>query len=430
MATLRRAALLGLATLLVATAARAQTAAAARDVAAARPAAAAAAADAPPPPPRARARRRPPPPAVTPLPPTLAPEPAPGAAAHADGADRARARSRPRPEPFYRQDLVLGRRRRRRRDRRNHPALRALRSNDTAAGHHPREHECVLSASPRPRSPARCCSPPAARTRSRTSCCRCARRRRRQRRDHRRRQHPRSTSPRGRPSWACSPTTRTDATIDQTSDNTLSVGFSGNETGNIKFVVDALEQRRLLDRPRHGDQADQEGRHRLRRRVRWRRARTAAADGGAPDAPEAARSPAAIRSTRRAPPPASRPAPPRRPARSTAPADERGAAQRVHRGRQRRGGTACNTNADCQPGTQCFDYTTLGCAVKVCLRFCNTDADCTAVGAGGGGPGSFCQGPVMCPGVLTAYHTCTFNCDPRAIARPAPRGGCPTGSPA
>jgi hypothetical protein len=92
-------------------------------------------------------------------------------------------------------------------------------------------------------------------------------------------------------------------------------------------------------------------------------------------------------------------------------------------------GTTCATNADCQPGTQCFNYmtgTNSGCNVKLCLRFCNSDAECTAVGAGGPGPGSFCEGPVMCPTVLTAYHTCTFNCDPRA-AMAASGGGCPTG---
>ena len=32
----------------------------------------------------------------------------------------------------------------------------------------------------------------------------------------------------------------------------------------------------------------------------------------------------------------------------------------------------------------------------------------------------------MCPAFLTAYHTCTFNCDPRATAA-ASGGGCPTG---
>jgi hypothetical protein len=87
-------------------------------------------------------------------------------------------------------------------------------------------------------------------------------------------------------------------------------------------------------------------------------------------------------------------------------------------------GTVCTTNADCQPGTQCFNYASTGCNVKLCLRFCNTSADCAAFGAGGGGPGSFCEGPVMCPAFLTAYHTCTFNCDPRAAAA-ATRGGCP-----
>ena len=54
--------------------------------------------------------------------------------------------------------------------------------------------------------------------------------------------------------------------------------------------------------------------------------------------------------------------------------------------------------------------------MSLCLRFCNGNADCAAFGAGGGGPGSFCEGPVMCPTFLTAYHTCTFNCDPRAAA--------------
>jgi hypothetical protein len=89
-------------------------------------------------------------------------------------------------------------------------------------------------------------------------------------------------------------------------------------------------------------------------------------------------------------------------------------------------GTVCNTNADCMPGTQCFNYANTGCGVKVCLRFCNGTADCAAFGAGGAGPGSFCEGPVMCPNFLTAYHTCTFNCDPRAAAA-ATRGGCPSG---
>jgi hypothetical protein len=88
-------------------------------------------------------------------------------------------------------------------------------------------------------------------------------------------------------------------------------------------------------------------------------------------------------------------------------------------------GAVCTGNADCKPGTQCFDYGMLGCNVKVCLRFCNNGGDCATFGAGGGGPGSLCEGPILCPGFETAYHTCTFNCDPRLAAAPT-RGGCPT----
>jgi hypothetical protein len=92
-------------------------------------------------------------------------------------------------------------------------------------------------------------------------------------------------------------------------------------------------------------------------------------------------------------------------------------------------GSICKANADCQPGTQCFDYTGLGpscTGVKVCLRFCASAATCAAVGDGGAGPGSVCEGRVPCGGVDTSYHTCTFNCDPSASAATA-RGGCPTG---
>ena len=57
------------------------------------------------------------------------------------------------------------------------------------------------------------------------------------------------------------------------------------------------------------------------------------------------------------------PAPARRPARSTA---RRRTARRRATSASPGGtgapGTACNTNADCQPGTQCFNYTSTGCA--------------------------------------------------------------------
>jgi hypothetical protein len=215
------------------------------------------------------------------------------------------------------------------------------------------------------------------------------------------------------------------ATISQSSDNTLSVGFSGSETGNIDFEVDALN-----------DGGCSIGRGTATKQIR--KGGTAFADvtlapgmncnlvdGGAPDAPEGGTLPgcdpvnpqstAAGVTTCNAtqtcqvdcvPPMNAAP-------RNECIAGGTGAA-----------GTACNTNADCMPGTQCFNYTNLGCAVKVCLRFCNGDAECVPVGAGGGGPGSVCEGPVMCPNFLTAYRTCTFNCDPRAMAAGS-RGGCP-----
>ena len=79
-------------------------------------------------------------------------------------------------------------------------------------------------------------------------------------------------------------------------------------------------------------------------------------------------------------------------------------------------------NADCTPGTQCFTYSAPACNVHVCLKFCRTDDDC-----GPASSGSLCQGKVPCSTdagtLLTAYHTCTFGCDPRGTATT----GCPTG---
>lgn len=86
-------------------------------------------------------------------------------------------------------------------------------------------------------------------------------------------------------------------------------------------------------------------------------------------------------------------------------------------------GSLCSQNVDCAPGTQCFSYgggaTTPGCQLGACLKFCKSDADC--------GSGSLCQGKVPCTvgttTSLTAYHTCTFACDPRGAATT----GCPAG---
>jgi hypothetical protein len=104
-------------------------------------------------------------------------------------------------------------------------------------------------------------------------------------------------------------------------------------------------------------------------------------------------------------------------------------------------GQPCTTNKDCQPGSQCFDYSGTGCAVKVCLRFCNDDAHCGPAGGNSGGspdagadasappsgPRSVCEGIVPCGQVVTGYHTCTFGCDPRQAAIQAGQTGCPSG---
>jgi hypothetical protein len=217
-------------------------------------------------------------------------------------------------------------------------------------------------------------------------------------------------------------------TIDQSAPaKTLSVEFSGGETGEIGFVVDALNSAGCSIG--HGTASRQ-----IRKGgvafadVSLAASMNCSLDGGVPDAPEGGvlpgcdpvnpQSTAATVTTCAATQTCQVDcAPPMNaPARNECIAGGTGGP-----------GTPCTTNANCQPGTQCFNYmtsATSGCAVKLCLRFCNSDADCTSFGMGGGGPGSFCQGPVMCPTFLTAYRTCTFNCDPRAAAA-ATRGGCP-----
>jgi hypothetical protein len=91
-------------------------------------------------------------------------------------------------------------------------------------------------------------------------------------------------------------------------------------------------------------------------------------------------------------------------------------------------GGSCAGDAGCAPGTQCFDYTSLGCkGTQICLQFCAGDTECAAQGQGGLGPGSFCRDPVACDRVATAYHTCTLRCDPTAAAAAAASTGCPAG---
>jgi hypothetical protein len=91
-------------------------------------------------------------------------------------------------------------------------------------------------------------------------------------------------------------------------------------------------------------------------------------------------------------------------------------------------GHSCASAADCAPGSQCFDYSNVGCVgTKICLPFCDVNMDCSAFGSGGAGPGSFCRDPVACPGLSTPSHTCTFNCDPTASAAGSSGSECPSG---
>ena len=214
------------------------------------------------------------------------------------------------------------------------------------------------------------------------------------------------------------------ATIDQVTVNTLSVGFSGSESGLIDFDVDVVNSAGCTIG--HGTAKKQIAVNSVAEVIVPLTAGTfCAPDGGVPDGgpeggvlpgcdpvdPASAATGTMCTATQTCQvdcmPPSG--VPPR----NECTAGGSGAP-----------GTTCTTNADCQPGTQCFNYAVTGCMTRVCLRFCNTAQDCAAFGAGGGGPGSFCEGPVMCPSFLTAYHTCTFNCDPRAAAA-ATRGGCP-----
>ena len=88
-------------------------------------------------------------------------------------------------------------------------------------------------------------------------------------------------------------------------------------------------------------------------------------------------------------------------------------------GGTRGAGEACNSNSDCMPGTQCFDYA-CGSNTKYCLKFCNADADC--VGSTTVSAASACTDPVVCP-PMTSYKTCGFTCDPRGDGK----RGCPAG---
>ncbi len=208
-------------------------------------------------------------------------------------------------------------------------------------------------------------------------------------------------------------------TVTKDGDRTLSISFSGAETGAIMFDVFAFDAGPCIVGMGTATNQIRKG-GAIELKVAMTSAHDCSTDGGVPDAGTGAMFAGCL---------------PVSPATRDAGVMTCSAIQtcQVNCAAQRNecimGGTnppgsPCMTNADCQPGTQCFDYSGTGCATKVCLRFCGGTPDCVAFGNGGGGPGSVCEGRVVCSGVDTAYHTCTFNCDPTAPAASA-LGNCP-----
>jgi hypothetical protein len=74
-------------------------------------------------------------------------------------------------------------------------------------------------------------------------------------------------------------------------------------------------------------------------------------------------------------------------------------------------GAACNSNRDCEPGTQCFAYGTCG---KVCRKFCSGDGDCA---------GGRCDRTVSCGTQVTPHKYCSQSCDPTGEAVSTCQGG-------
>jgi hypothetical protein len=200
-----------------------------------------------------------------------------------------------------------------------------------------------------------------------------------------------------------------DASAD-TDVGTLSVSFSGNQAGDIKFEVTALDARgcaigngAALISIIKG--ATNEG------TVFLRPEQLCSGDAGAPDLPPDAALPGCDPTGLSCP------------AAQSCQVDCQTRSNVCATAGSNAAGAACSATAGCVAGSQCFDYAMLGCGTQLCLQICATDGDCAAFGSGGGGPGSFCRDPIACGG---AFRTCTFSCDPTAAAT-ASRGGCPTG---
>ena len=194
-------------------------------------------------------------------------------------------------------------------------------------------------------------------------------------------------------------------------EGTLSVSFSGNQTGDITFLVTALDIRgcaigsgTALINIIKG--ATNEG------IVFLRPEELCAGDAGAPDRPSDAAFPGCDPTGLSCP------------ATQSCQVDCQTLSNVCATAGSNAAGGTCSNTSGCVAGAQCFDYSKLGCGTQLCLQICATDGDCTAFGAGGLGPGSFCRDPIACGG---AFRTCTFSCDPTAAAAGAARTGCPAG---
>ena len=172
---------------------------------------------------------------------------------------------------------------------------------------------------------------------------------------------------------------------------TLSVSFSGNRTGDIKFVVTALDIRgcaigvgAALISIIKG--ATNEG------IVFLAPEESCTGDAGAPDLPPGSSFPGCDPTGLSCP------------AAQSCQLDCQARSNVCAAAGSSPAGGTCPGMTGCAPGSQCFDYSSLGCGTQLCLRFCATDGDCAAFGDGGVGPGSFCRDPVACGGVTTAYQ--------------------------
>jgi hypothetical protein len=195
---------------------------------------------------------------------------------------------------------------------------------------------------------------------------------------------------------------------------TLSVGFSGDETGDVQFDVTALAASGCAVGKGAAIVTIKKGAT-VEGTVLLAPVMTCPADGGAPDGGTGKTFPGCA---------------PARPVCSGNQTCQINCTSMINACTTAGTGApwaSCQTNADCAIGSQCFDYSSLGCNTKICLRFCDNDADCRSTTDGGPGPGSFCRDPVSCGGVATAYHTCSASCDPTRAAATAGLNGCPTG---